>query len=58
MAICRDECGLDQVLEGVTLEYTLKGELRELISALDVGEMGTAKEKMLSEIKVDRKSVV
>lgn len=52
MAICRDECGLDQVLEGVTLEYTLKGELRELISALDVGEMGTAKEKMLSEIKV------
>lgn len=52
MAICRDECSLGQVLGGVTLEYTLKGELRELVSALDAGEMGAAKEKMLSEINV------
>lgn len=48
LTICIDECGLGQVLGSVTLEYTLKGELRELVNALGVGEVWAAKEKMLN----------
>lgn len=52
LAICRDECGLGQVLGSVTLEYTLKGSWGNWSVHWMLGTWEHQKRKMRSEIKV------